>query len=197
MIDFWLMSYVVLWILVLVMAILLIGVLRYLGILFQRYDRLAGRNPPPTTLKTGQLLPDLTLRMNGREPVTISSLRGKSTAILVVRPGCSPCKALLREVSQGGSFAADGAERIVVVSMSSVVSTLEMVDGISLPDSVKLLVDENGQVENRWGVVATPVSVIVDADLKVVKQIIGLPSSEDNFIKRSTSMSSPVAISEG
>lgn len=169
----WLASYVVLWVFVVVMAVVIVGLLRTLGVLFERYDALAGFNPPATSLKTGQQLPDVMLQTLTNEPTASRSLRGKKTALSIVSAGCSHCRDLLNSIAKGSPFDGDQVDRIVLVSISSPASTRELLDGIRLPAIVPVLVGENGSIKDRWGVRGTPVTVIVDEDLKVVRQIVG------------------------
>src|SRR5690349_8239311 len=100
MTGLWLISYIALWILFLVLAVVLLSVLRNLGAL---YETLAAfQNPPqePIKLVPGDIVPDLALPALSGDRVPISAFRGQTTAFLIVSPGCSPCHSLLKDIAE-------------------------------------------------------------------------------------------------
>lgn len=173
MTDMWLVSYVVLWVLVAVLAVALLGTLRHLGILIERIQTLSGSSPVPTSLKQGEHPPDLTLRTLSGEPTSLRSFAGRPVAFAVVSAGCGYCRELLRAVASRKALEGEGVAQFAVLSMNGVAATAELLRGISLPPDVAVLVDDGGRIKERWGVRGTPVTVVVAPDFTVTRQIMG------------------------
>ena len=94
----WLISYTVLWALVLLLGFLLFGTLRTLAVQGWRLDQLEATMPSRvgrTGLKPGRKAPNFTLpTVNGRE-ASLTDFRGRATLLVFVQPGCGPCNSVV------------------------------------------------------------------------------------------------------
>jgi peroxiredoxin len=163
----WLISYIALWALVLLLVIVLVGALRHIGILYRR----GGQGAPATTLKAGDALPDAPIRNIQGEATRISRFRGTPTRFLIVSPQCSGCKAILEQLAHLPLDADRG--QIVVLSMADLAETISLTSDLQLPSIYPVLLDPDGFVREKWGITATPLTVVVDQDLKVTHQFVG------------------------
>lgn len=165
----WLVSYVVLWLLVLFLLTALVGVLRQIGLLHEQ----GGRPPTPRTkLTRGERVPELELQTLGGRRVRLSELIERPTSLLVVSPGCSGCGNLLRQIADG-ELGRDLVGRIVVLSMAGDVETQDLLQKAGVPSGVGVLIDPNGEIRQAWGISATPTTVHVDERLVVIEQNLG------------------------
>jgi hypothetical protein len=163
----WLISYVALWVLFLVVAVLLISTLYHLGVI---YSRIEHRVPPPTKLVRGEILPDVALQAPDGHQIQASQFAGSKTAFVIISPGCSSCLMILEEIARGDNSMKLPVERTVIVSLSDVPATLEMVRRAQLPPGHAILADTNNILKERWGIRATPVIVETDEELKISEQ---------------------------
>jgi thiol-disulfide isomerase/thioredoxin len=180
MTGLWMFSYIVLWILFLVMAVILIGVLRNLGVI---YESLANSRPSsthqvPTKLVAGEPLPiAFALHGLGDAPVSLSDFRGAKTAFSIVSPSCGPCHTLLQAIARD-EIKPDPQDvtvlKRVIVSVGDIADTMRLIKQADLRQEVPVLIDREGKVAEEWGITSTPTTVIVDAHLKVVRHITGL-----------------------
>jgi len=188
MTGLWLVSYIALWILFLIVAVVLLSVLRNLGTL---YESLAVAHPleeQPIKLVAGEALPDLTMRTLSGEQVLVSTFQGARTAFFVVSPRCSPCTNLLKDIAENGAgpYPHDGSVRWrVIVSNADAAETAALIDQAGLPDGVLLLIDPDGGTRREWGVAGTPTTVIVDEQLRFVRHEVGYAEKP---VRRSTAV---------
>lgn len=76
--------------------------------------------PNKTTLKMGDLLPDLPIRSLGGRDLTLSEMTGaRKTVIAVVLPGCDPCKQLLAQWQKDNLAGTPSAWQIVLLAAGS------------------------------------------------------------------------------
>jgi thiol-disulfide isomerase/thioredoxin len=173
----WLISYIALWILFLVVAIVLISVLRNLGVLYQSMSQLVKVLPNTSKLTVGELLPRVTLHDAHGEPLQWRMFEGVSAAFTVISPGCGPCRALMQQFAQN-DLRVDPENPIqaryyILISLGDIASTSELVSGMNGREGLYLLFDVNREVEKDWGVSSTPTTIVVDSQMKIVRQISG------------------------
>jgi peroxiredoxin len=136
-------------------------------------------SPPATNLEAGQALPELTLHTLSGNDVSLAKFHGVKTAFSIVSPHCSPCHSLLEAIAKGDE-AMDKldptVQRRVIVSLGNVTETADLVRETRLHQGLPVLVDTENEVAKRWGVTSTPVTVIVDDKLTVVRQFVGAGS---------------------
>lgn len=167
MTGLWLVSYIALWVLVAIIVVLLIGVLRHIGLLYQY--TIGHWSGPPTNLRAGRQLPDLMLRTLDGSEVRLSQFAGAPANFAVISPHCSGCLKLMEDIVKT-AHEGDIAERWVLVSLADAESTREMVSTLNIPPSYAVLIDQANVVKSEWGIRATPVTVVVDDRLTVVRQ---------------------------
>lgn len=167
----WLISYIALWILFLVVALLLISVLYHLGIIYNRIDK---RSAPATKLTAGKPLPDVVLQTLDGNQIRTSQFHGSQSAFVVISPGCSGCVRVLKALAAGEKVVESPLLHTVIVSMRDISATLEMVRQVRLPEDYLVLVDTQNIVERAWGVRMTPVIVEVDNEHKISRQTVFL-----------------------
>jgi len=172
----WLVSYIALWILFLVVAIALLSVMHNLGAVYESLGSQSTKQTPPSKLIVSEPLPEPNLTMIGGSPTPLTTFRRARTAFLVVSPTCTPCRALLKDLTEAKADPdpLDPAVRDwVVVSVGDSHMTEGMVRQIGLPADVPILVDNNGVIARLWGTTTTPTTIIVDENLVVIRQIFG------------------------
>jgi peroxiredoxin len=157
------------WITILLVVALLIGILRHIGILYEQ----SGRHRASTDLRAGQVLPDLTLSTFDGSRLRISHFAGHATHFVVVAPNCSACGELLSRLQKAASDDSGAMERHVIVSMGNRAATAELLQVAGMVPNSSVLIDEDEKIKGAWGVRATPVTLEVDEQLKVLRQIIG------------------------
>jgi methylamine dehydrogenase accessory protein MauD len=96
-------SYVLLWLLVLVLAFLLLGALRALGVLQWRLEQLEATTPSRlgrSGLKVGKKAPDFTLPAAGGGAVSLDSFAGRKLLLVFTQGGCGPCHDIMPELNK-------------------------------------------------------------------------------------------------
>lgn len=167
----WLVSYVALWILVLIIAVVLISVLHHIGVL---YGKLEGeRHPPPTALSSGEVLPEVTFsRLNG-ELVPLSRFLGRPVAFLVISPGCSGCLGALQSFANNHPHDTESPiETPVIVGLNDMTAISEMIQQVQLPPLYQVFMDMGSTIEKKWGVKLTPILIEANEELKLSRQTI-------------------------
>lgn len=176
--SIFIVSYIVLWVLWLIVTVILVSVLRNLGIVYRSLEALSpAANRAPTALKAGDRLPDVTWRTLAGDPVTIGTLDSHRQAVALVSPSCEPCLAYLRDIA-AATLDPDPLDRSVrlgvVVSLGDDAETKQFLHKVGeLPADVRVVVDSSREVSSRWGITATPTTIIIDDDLRVVRHIFG------------------------
>lgn len=162
----WLASYVVLWLLVLVLAFLLAGSLRQLGLIQLRLGDDPGALITDTGLERGTLAPDFTaLDSESGELVTLSELAPVPRMIVFASPGCLSCRELipgLNEVRKTRS----GEFDFLVVCRGDPEScqAFGRMNRLEAP----MVVDTTGQIEKDYIVTLTPFAYLLDHERNVV-----------------------------
>lgn len=164
-------SYLVLWALVVLVIAMLIGILRHIGVLYQFMT------PMGTRLVKGTRLKNITLALLDGTGTQLSQFSGTPTAFALVSPGCSACETYLELLRDGVSVTAAG--RTVIISLGDEATTREMLDKTGGTPAQPVLIDGDGRVRAEWGVTTTPVTVVVDEHMRVLHQILGTGALHD------------------
>lgn len=167
MTGLWLISYIALWLLFLVVAVLLISVLYHLGNI---YNKIEVKLPPPTKLNVGEILPNVDLQTMDGERVPLSQFLGITTAFAVISPGCSTCFNMLKRMANGDDSLKFPVDRTVIISLADASATREMVQLAHLPEAYSVFLDASKMLTESWGINTTPVIVEADPKLKFYKQ---------------------------
>jgi methylamine dehydrogenase accessory protein MauD len=162
----WLASYVVLWLLVLVLAFLLAGALRQLGLLQLRLGDDPGALITDTGLERGTLAPDFTaVGAESSELVTLSELPPVPRMIVFASPGCLSCRELIPGLNEVRKTRA-GEFDFLVICRGDVEScqAFGRMNRLEAP----MVVDTNGQIEKDYLVTLTPFAYLLDHERNVV-----------------------------
>lgn len=176
----WLISYITLWILFFVVALVLLTVLRNLGAIYEILSKAApsGFQPAPTKLKEGEVLPDVQGDVLQGQSLTLSRKVSGNTAVIVISPGCGPCRHLLSEVV-AGRHQLDPMNAQVkdwfIVSLGEWVETQQFLRELEIPASYndQVMIVSREKIMDLWGINTTPTTVIVDDHRRIVRQVFG------------------------
>jgi peroxiredoxin len=148
-----LISYAALWIVVIVQAAILVGVMRSLYEVRQR-DRAAD-----LSLVKGQPVPEFaTVDLSGR-PVSTATFTGEAAVLLFVSPNCQNCMVALAELQ---ALASDPARRLFIFCYAAPDDCQRLAADYEI--TVPVIADEDGRLKRMFGVTSTPMAVRVDAD---------------------------------
>lgn len=175
----WLVSYIALWALLLIVAVALFSVMRNLGVIYESLATGGQGVARPTKLVTGEALPDLTLQTLTGDTVDLAAFQGMKTAFSVVSPQCAPCLGFLHDIATGRAVVDPldpSVRRRVVVSVGDIPATSAFAGRVPLPEGLPLLVDVSNGIADKWGVISTPTTVIVDEQLRVVRHLLSTPA---------------------
>lgn len=180
----WLVAFIALWVLVALIAIAIIGIYRSLGILFNTLSSQGSNglhdpslmNPPPSNLQPGQLLPNLIAKTVSDKDEDLTLQINCTTAITVISPSCAPCHHLVSEIVNGSRKldpTGGAVQQWMIVSLSAISQLNKIAGGIELPNDAKIFFSTGENVDKAWGITSTPVTIILDKNRKVVRQIFG------------------------
>lgn len=168
----WLISYVLLWAILLIFAFILVGVLRQIGLIHARLAIGRGVLLTEQGLTPGSVAPDFTLvdlvAPDGAQK-QLSDHRGKRVLLLFLRPKCPACEKLLSDLP---SVSSDHT-RLIGLMESSEADAMAVVNKFKIKYPV--LLDERGDVFRQYAVPATPFLCMISEDGKIGFQ--GVPGS--------------------
>lgn len=128
---FW-VSYVFLWLLLIIVSIVLLSVLRNLGVIYESLGNTKSKGSAlDQKLPAGQQLPDISLeQFNGTKTSLLDHIDDK-LAISIVSPSCGPCHTLLHDIV-GGEWQIDpldpSIKKSIIISLGDVDLTKQMID---------------------------------------------------------------------
>ena len=161
----WLASYVVLWVVVLLLAFLLAGALRQLGLLQLRLGDDPGALITDTGLERGAEAPDFAaLGSETGELVSLSDLPAVPRMLVFASPGCLSCRELIPGLNEVRKTR--GEFDFLVVCRGDVEScqAFGRMNGLEAP----MVVDTTGQIEKDYLVTLTPFAYLIDHEGRVV-----------------------------
>lgn len=168
----WLVSYVGLWLLFLIVAVVLVSVLRNLGDLAETLKN-SNRPRDTITLVVGQTTPILVFQTLDGTTLSTSDLQGQPTTYAVVSPSCGPCQMLFETLMNGAALAVfPDRVRRVIISTGSSAETWASLEA-KLPADVLVLLDTDNQAAESWGARSTPTFVSLDAEGRYQKHTVG------------------------
>ena len=135
----------------------------------------------PVGLKKGQRAPDFTLRTLEGEEVSLSDFRGQPVLVNFWYTACGPCAAEMPEFEQVYQLEKDAGFVILAVNAGepfepSVDNIAPFVQKHDL--SFPILLDENGDTVQTFGVFGYPTSYLLDGNGIIVLQQTGILLSE-------------------
>lgn len=164
----WFISYLTLWILVVLLAIIVLGLVRQLGIIYLRLG--PDQNLLATTggLELGKPAPNFeAYEITHTRRITLDDLKGKSCILVFVSPSCSPCKELmphLKEFQQSWN----GKINLVIFCQGDIQLSKDFIDSYNLRSA--LIIDKDGKLSETFLVRATPFAYRLDKESVVRKR---------------------------
>lgn len=162
----WLASYVVLWLLVLVMGFLLAGALRQLGLIQLRLGDDPGALITDSGLERGTLAPDFTaLEAGNGGSLTLSDLPARPRLLIFVSPSCLSCRELIPGLNEVQATRGREFDFLAICrgDLESCRSFARM-NRLHAP----MVIDTNGQIEKDFDVQLTPFAYLLDYERRVV-----------------------------
>ncbi len=161
----WLASYVVLWVVVLLLAFLLAGALRQLGLLQLRLGDDPGALITDTGLERGAEAPDFTaLGAESGELVSLSDLPAVPRMLVFASPGCISCRELIPGLNEVRKTRGDFDFLVVCRGDLESCQAFGRMNGLEAP----MVVDTTGQIEKDYLVTLTPFAYLIDHQGRVV-----------------------------
>jgi peroxiredoxin len=99
----WMVSYLSLWVVVLLLGFLLLGTLRALGLLRWRLEQLEATTPSRLGrggLKTGKRAPDFSLPSVAGGAASLHDFAGRRVFLVFTQSGCKPCHRIMPELNK-------------------------------------------------------------------------------------------------
>lgn len=164
----WLISYFVLWVLVLFLGFLLLGMLRSVGLLSWRLEQLEAITPRRVGrdgLKRGTVAPDFTLPSVDGKEVALHAFAGRKVLLVFTQTGCSPCHAIVPELTR---LQRKGEFQVLVVNNSDLEASRQWAraTGAQFP----VLIQDSWKVSRRYQVFATPFTFLIDGQGLIVSK---------------------------
>jgi methylamine dehydrogenase accessory protein MauD len=161
----WLASYVVLWVVVLLLAFLLAGALRQLGLLQLRLGDDPGALITDTGLERGAPAPDFTaVDAETGELVSLSDLPAVPRMVVFASPGCLSCRELIPGLNEVRKTRGEFDFLVVCRGDLESCQAFGRMNGLEAP----MVVDTTGQIERDYLVTLTPFAYLIDHGGRVV-----------------------------
>jgi methylamine dehydrogenase accessory protein MauD len=161
----WLASYIVLWLVVLMLAFLLAGALRQLGLIQLRLGDDPGALITDTGLERGSDAPDFTaLDAESGQTVSLSDLPAVPRMLVFASPGCLSCRELIPGLNEVRKTRKDFDFLVVCRGDLESCRSFGRMNRLEAP----MVVDTTGQIEKDYVVTLTPFAYLIDHEGKVV-----------------------------
>ena len=158
----WLISYFILWAIVLGSVFLLVGTLRSLGLLQWKFDELIATRPVRKGregLDPGKKAPDFTLPSTADSEISLSDYSGREVLLVFTQAGCGPCHEIAPELNR---LQESGTHQILVVNHGEHNETLAWADEIDA--RFPIVTQSEWETSKKYQVFATPYAFIVDEE---------------------------------
>jgi methylamine dehydrogenase accessory protein MauD len=177
----WLISYIVLWVIVLLLGFLLLGTLRTFGILRWRLDQLEATSPSRVGrrgLKIGAKAPDFTLPdLQGRE-VSLHDFAGRSVLLVFMQPGCAPCDAMVPTLNR---LHVEGEYNVIAIAHRELEAVLKWVEKIGA--TFPVLLQEQHNISIRYeALVGRPFAFLIDEQMMITSKGVMTDSHQIDFL---------------
>lgn len=156
----WLISYLVLWAVVLGIGFLLLGTLRSLGLLQWRFDELQATRPVRKGregLPPGKEAPDFTLPSTTNGDVSLRDFAGRKVLLVFTQSGCGPCHDIAPELNR---LHAQDEFQVLVVNNGEPNETQAWVEEGEA--CFPVVTQSEWEVSKKYQVFATPYAFVVD-----------------------------------
>jgi len=156
----WLVSTVLLWGIVLLLAFLLIGMLQAQGRLAWRLEQLEAITPRRvgrSGLRPGTRAPDFLCPTTHGEEKRLNDWHGRKVLLVFMQVGCGPCESIIPALN---TLQENTDLRVIVVNNGQTDKVREWVERVDALFPV--LVQENHEVSRQFQVFATPFAFLID-----------------------------------
>jgi methylamine dehydrogenase accessory protein MauD len=160
MTSWWLLSYVILWLVLLFLGFLLLGALRALALLRWRLEQLEAITPTRVGrggLKPGKTAPDFTLPAADGGDVSLHDFAGRRVFLVFTQSGCKPCHRILPELNK---LQRGGGVQVLVVNNGKPEATQRWADEAHA--AFPVLAQQQYAVSKRYEMYATPFAFLID-----------------------------------
>jgi len=157
---FWMISSVLLWLLVLVLAFLLLGTLRAVGLLRWRLEQLEATTPSRlgrSGLKAGKRAPAFTLPAVAGGEISLHDCADRKVLLVFMQPGCGACLAITPELNR---LQDAGEVQVVVVQNGDLETARKWAD--EHRPRFPVAVQERLSLSKRYEAFATPFAFLID-----------------------------------
>lgn len=155
-------SYVALWILVILHSLVLLGLLRMVYQLQQSSKDIGTRI---VGLNVGQMVPDLkTVDISG-VPVSTVDDKNRVLALLFISPDCESCVETLNEIE---GLSSEAQRNMIMVCRAGPKECIRITERHKL--LMRVIADENSVIARRFGITSFPTAVLVN-EAHIVKSV--------------------------
>jgi methylamine dehydrogenase accessory protein MauD len=165
--TFLLISSIVLWVFVLLLAFLLLGALRNQGLLSWQVEQLKATAPTRlgrSGLRLGKKAPDFTLLSIAGGEVSLHDFGGRKVLLVFTQTACSPCRAVMPELNR----LPDDGLQVLVVNNGDIKRTRAWAAEVS--PRFPILVQEGPSLSRRYEVFATPFAFLINEQGVIVSK---------------------------
>ena len=162
----WLASYIVLWLVVVVLAFLLAGSLRRLGLMQLRLGDDPGALITDSGLERGAQAPEfVAAHSETEEPVSLYELPPVPRLLVFASPGCLSCRELIPGLNEVRTTR-NGEFDFLVICRGDIEScrSFGRMNRLEAP----MVIDTDGQIEKDYMVTLTPFAYLLDHEGRVV-----------------------------
>ena len=156
----WLISYVLLWAIVLGISFFLLGTLRSLGLLQWKFDEMAAIRPVRKGregLAPGQPAPDFTLPGVENGDVSLHDFAGHELLLVFTQSGCGPCHRIAPELNR---LQENEQHQILVVNNGEHNETQAWADEVQA--AFPIVSQNEWEISKKYQVFATPYAFVID-----------------------------------
>ena len=158
-----LISYIVLWVFVIILGILMVATLRHLGVMFEAVDPVLQFSRSGFRLRPDEPLPQAELADSSGSVVGIEQLGDSNLVLLLVDQGCPTCADALAALSNGETERWSDKWMPVVVVRSNPQDVSAITESYSIHEGIRVLFDVAGKASKAWGITTTPFVIVVDS----------------------------------
>lgn len=190
--SMWLISYVLLWGLVIVEGIVIVALLRVFEGLHQRLEEQAERHGIGR-LTPGAMLGDLELSSLPGDTILLSRLWQRGNLLLLfVSVDCTPCRNVLAWIGEAFRNQQLADWDVCVLCAGRQPQVRKRCGELGFPSEVPVGVVEYGALKGRYGIVGTPTLAIVEEDGRIVDVIAGEARAYLEVLTRRSAFRVPV-----